>query len=249
MKNRPTPVAYPTTPEEEYRWGFDIHKPDGTPMAWIIDWTAMPGWQTSHERTMQLLKMAVPEDLSLLTVDDLIAVLGARRQGTVYADLVTLQEVVGKEKAMEVYTRTANPFGQDKWKAIQANFGSPLPLDKIIWYQDITHLFYGPGMKTQSWCDDRKAVCSRIECATAPLPGMEHMSEYCRAACTSATEGYMAAEPGLLVVRVPGEKPDDKRCVHVWTYDRGVIEEMPDELKARIPESTRKVLIQRGVRL
>jgi len=35
----------------------------------------------------------------------------------------------------------------------------------------------------------------------------------------------------------------------VWTYDREVIEGMADELKQRIPESTKKILKQRGVRL
>lgn len=36
MKSKPTPIPYPTTKEEEYKWGFDIHKPEGTPMARVM---------------------------------------------------------------------------------------------------------------------------------------------------------------------------------------------------------------------
>ena len=38
MKEKMTPLAYPTTKEEENRWGFDVYKPESTPMAWVLDW-------------------------------------------------------------------------------------------------------------------------------------------------------------------------------------------------------------------
>lgn len=51
MQNHMTLIAYPTIPEEEKRWGFDVWRPEGMPMAWVLDWKAAKiGWGLADER-------------------------------------------------------------------------------------------------------------------------------------------------------------------------------------------------------
>ena len=61
----------------------------------------------------------------------------------------------------------------------------------------------------------------------------------------------MAAEPTLYMVRAPdlGDKAEGSRCFHLWTYDKTVIERLSKYIKDQVPETTRKVLAARGVRL
>ncbi len=40
MKSEPTPVPFPASPSEMYKRGFDVYPPEGTTMAWIMDWTS-----------------------------------------------------------------------------------------------------------------------------------------------------------------------------------------------------------------
>jgi hypothetical protein len=253
MKSRLSPLTYPTTKEEEFKWGFDVYKPEGTPMAWIMDWSsAGPGYGISHQRAQELLEFNVPEDLSQLTVDEVVAALSSRWAMSVVERWRFMVRLLGETKATELLnTRTPGSHSEVIWKRLQQKFDSPLPLDKIIWYQDIIHIFGGPGHKAYSWCDDKKAVCCRSECALRPPKGQEEQAKWCRLACNGATDGYMAAEPTLYMVRAPdlGDKAEGSRCFHLWTYDKTVIEKLSEYIKDQVPETTRKVLAARGVRL
>ena len=81
-----------------------------------------------------------------------------------------------------------------------------------------------------------------------PPKGMEEAARICRACDTAMMEGYMAAEPTLLAVRAPdlGDDASGPRCMQMWTYDKGVIENMPDSLKNTLTDSTKKYLMDRG---
>lgn len=252
MKTELSPIPYPTTKAEEYKWGFDIYRPEGVPMAWIMDWTsAGAGYGVSSQRTMEVLRFKVGVDLSQISVDEMAAALSMRLKLQWHGFWKTLEDKFGAAKAVEVGREMSHPNGRTMWKRIQNNFGTPVPLDKIIWYQDVTHLLSGPTMRAYSWCDERKSVCTRVECAMRPPKGMEECARYCRVCDDASIEGYMAVDPDLFCVRVPdlGDRAEEPRCVHMWTYDKKVVESLPDVLKERIPETTRKVLNGKGVRL
>ncbi|MFO8010493.1 MAG: hypothetical protein R6U89_06750 [Dehalococcoidia bacterium] len=252
MKSEPTPVPFPASESEMYKWGFDVYPPEGTPMAWIMDWTsASPGAGISERRVSDLLKFKLGIDLSEITVDEVMAALSMRLKMQFHGMWKNLEDGVGQERALETGRENGLPHGEAMWKNLQRNFGSPIPLDKIAWYQDITHLMSGPGMRPYSWFDERKAVCTRERCAMRPPKGMERYARYCRNSDNASIEGYMMAEPDLLCVRVPdlGDEAQEPRCVHMWTYDREVIERLPDDLKERIPETSRDILHEKGVRL
>ena len=253
MKSKPTPVPYPTTKEEEYKWGFDVYKPEGTPKAWIVDWSsAGPGYGITQKRAGELLEYDVDVDLSKLTVDDVVAAIGHRWSETVFSNSQTLVKLLGEQKAIELLnTRGPGSHNEIIWKNLQKKFGAPLALDKIAWYQDMIHLFGGPGHKPYSWYDDKKAVACRSECALKPGKGHEHLSKWCRLMCNSATYGYMAAEPGLYMVRAPdvGDRGEGPRCFHVWTYDKPLLEKLPKYIKDQVTEENKNLLAARGVRL
>jgi hypothetical protein len=80
---------------------------------------------------------------------------------------------------------------------------------------------------------------------------MESCAKYCRACDDGSIEGYMAVEPELLCIRVPdlGDEASEPRCIHMWTYEKEIVECLSGDLKERIPVSTRKLLQQKGVRL
>ena len=252
MKNKPTPVAYPTTKEEEYKWGFDVYKPEGMPVAWIHDWTTtQAGWGVTPERLAKVLQFDIGTDLSQITADDIAASASTKLGGTFCAVWLKVAKKIGFSEAIEMATDMAHEDGVNKWKTLQKYFGSPLPLDKIIWYQDITHTLSGPTMKPYSWTDGKKAVCCRTACTMRPPKGLEEAARVCRACDTAMMEGYMAAEPKLLALRAPDLGDDGKgpRCMQMWTYDKTIVEKMPADLKQVIMESTKKILKERGVRL
>jgi hypothetical protein len=134
MKSRLSPLTYPTTKEEEFKWGFDVYKPEGTPMAWIMDWSsAGPGYGISHQRAQELLEFNVPEDLSQLTVDEVVAALSSRWAMSVVERWRLMVRLLGEAKATELLnTRTPGSHSEVIWKRLQQKFDSPLPLDKII---------------------------------------------------------------------------------------------------------------------
>jgi hypothetical protein len=63
------------------------------------------------------------------------------------------------------------------------------------------------------------------------------------------TDGYMQCEPTLLTARLVdiGEAGKTMRCIHLWTYLPEVFDGLPVECRGNIPETTRKVLGERGV--
>jgi len=124
-------------------------------------------------------------------------------------------------------------------------------LERIVWYQDIAHLLYGPDTHAYSWCDDQKSVCCRLGCLFWPPLSMPGNAFYCRRFDNAYIEAYMDVEPGLYCVRVPdlGDDCSGKRCIHMWTYDKKVIEDLPDKLKNNIPDTTKAVLKRKGVTL
>ncbi len=252
MKTKPSPLPYPSSKEEEFRWGFDIYQPEGTPLAWVTDWSCPnPGWGVTPERAMEILAFQVGEDLSKIPIDEWLAALSMLTKMTYQIFYNTLQANLGVEKAAEIARNIGLPGGQMQWSALQSRFGSPVPLEKIIWYQDFFHILSGPTMRPHSWCDGKKAVVSRTQCTNKPPEGMDDNIRYCRACCDASLEGYMTAEPELLMIRVPtvGDTAKEPRCIHLFTYDKEVIENLPQNLKRRIPRTTRKMLADKGVRL
>ncbi|MFC1920064.1 hypothetical protein ACFLWX_04665 [Chloroflexota bacterium] len=251
MKAQLTPIPYPTTDEEGYKWGFDIYKPEGTPMAWIADWTSPgPGWGALPQRIMDILQFKV-DDLSQVSADDMMAVLSTMLKSTYSGFWNAMQNNIGAAKTSEICRQMGYGGGQMNWIALQAVYGSPVPLERIIWYQDLFHMLCGPTMRPYSWCDGKKAIVTRTECTNKPIQGMEECAQHCRVMDTASNEGYMAAEPDLLVVRTPdiGDRSEEPRCVHLFTYIKEKVEELPDELKRRIPDTTAEVLKVKGVHL
>lgn len=252
MKDKPTPVAYPTTPEEDYKWGFDVYKPESTPVAWIHDWDSnQAGFGVTPERIAKVLAFDIGTDLNQITADDICATASTKVKGMYCGVWYNVAKEIGFDKAIGISTRMAHEDGINKWKTLQKYFGSPVPLDKIAWYQDITHTLTGPTMKPYSWTDGRKAVCCRAECAMRPPKGLEECARICRACDSAMMEGYMTAEPTLLALRAPdlGDDASGPRCMQMWTYDKSFVEQMPADLKKVIMPNTEKMLRERGVKL
>jgi hypothetical protein len=59
----------------------------------------------------------------------------------------------------------------------------------------------------------------------------------------------MQCEPTLLTARLVdiGEEGSTARCVHLWTYSPKVFDGLPEDCKANIRATTRRVLKERGV--
>jgi len=142
-----------------------------------------------------------------------------------------------------------NFVGESYWKLVRKKFGSPVPVDRIIWYQDIAHMFFGPDTHAYSWCDEAKAVCARQRCLFRPMLGMQSCAKFCRVFDDAIVEAYMEIEPDLICMRTPdlGDDGTGERCVHMWTYEKEVVEKLDDKYKVLIPDSTKKVLEKKGV--
>jgi len=252
MKEKMTPVAYPTTKEEEIRWGFDVFKPKGLPMCWITDWKgASAGFGLSPERVAEVVEFRTGEDLSQLSVDDVFAGHTQMFKMHWHTLLNGVETMCGGDMPQKVARELGYPLGARGWKLLQERFGSPVPLEKIVWYQDFAHLLYGPDTHGYSWCDKEKSVCCRTRCLFRPPKGMESCARNCRTFDNAYIEAYMEVEPDLLCVRVPdlGDDSSGERCVHLWTYDKALVEELPIELKEVIPDSTKQVLRGKGVQV
>ena len=249
MKKQITPVAYPTSKEEEFRWGFDVYKPVGIPRAWIIDWdSASAGFGVPEQRVEDVIKFKTGEDLSSLTVDDVFA--GHTQMFKIHwhTQFLAAKKVAGEEVAKKIAFEVGDPLGARGWQFLQERFGKPVPLDKIVWYQDIAHMLYGPDTHAYSWCDEEKSICCRTRCLFHPPKGMEGSAIYCRIFDTAYIEAYMMVEPDLLCIRVPDLKDDSSgpRCIHMWTYNKAVINNLPANLKALIPDTSKKLLREKG---
>jgi hypothetical protein len=253
MKHEPSPIAHPTTDENARLWGFDIIEPVGTPMAWIHDWTrSLAGWDRPMKGMMDLGELlgSLRSDLSKLAVDDVMAAFCVMYRKDVFGLLEEIESTVDRETAMRIARSYGIKAGSLGWISTQGQHGKPVPLDKIALYQDLAHTLYGPNMQPNTWFDDEKVVCSRTDCSFAPLAEKREMAAHCRALCGGMTDGYMQCEPTLLTARLVdiGDAGSTTRCVHLWTYSARVFEGLPEDCRANIPETTRKLLRQRGVK-
>lgn len=253
MKQFATPVLYPTTKaEEETRWGFDVYKPKGTPQAWIMDWpSASAGFGLPIERLKEVVEFRIGTDISALTVDDCFAGHAMMYKLMWHNMINAVERQHGEEATIEFARGFGYPMGERGWKLLQERFGTPIPLDKIIWYQDVAHLLYGPDTHAYSWFDEEKSVCTRTRCLFRPPKGMEKNGKYCRVFDDAYVEGYMNVEPDLYCVRVPdlGDDAKGPRCIHMWTYKKEVVDNLPDEIKVKVPETTKVVLRGKGVKI
>jgi hypothetical protein len=157
----------------------------------------------------------------------------------------------GEEGWRELARGLGYPLGDRGWRLLQERFGSPVPLEKIVWYQDIAHMLYGPDTHAYSWCDEVKSICSRTRCLFRPTADMLDCARYCRLFDTSYIEAYMDVEPDLLCIRTPDltDGGTGPKCVHMWTYEKEVVEKLEDKYKALLRDSTKKLLEKKGVRL
>jgi hypothetical protein len=258
MKSYLTPIVYPTSKEEEFKWGFDVFKPQGTPMAWVIDWeSGSAGYGLPWERVKEVAQFKVSEDLSKLTVDEIFAAHTYMFKLQWHSIFKTIENRYGVKEARQIARDLGYPMGKRGWTLLMERFGSPVPLDKAAWYQDIAHLLYGPDTHAYSWTDGEKSVCARTRCLFHQPEEMESNSVYPRSFCDAYIEAYMDVEPGLFCVRSPhycldpdvqGED-DGKRCVHIWTYEKSIIDAMPEKWKAAIPPTTKEVLRKKGAKV
>lgn len=252
MKEKLSPVAYPTTQEEEFKWGFDVYQPKSTPMAWILDWkSASAGFGVSPERRAEVVEFRTGEDLSTLTVDDVISGHSFMFKMHWHTFFNVIAKMNDQDMAITAAREIGYDLGKRGWELLQQKFGTPVPLEKIVWYQDIAHLLYGPDTHAYSWCDNEKSICCRQGCLFWPPKNMCESAVYCRAFDNAYIEAYMDVESDLYCVRVPdlGNDSSGKRCIHMWTYDKKVIENLSDELKSNIMDTTREVLKKKGVSL
>ena len=105
MKNRQSPIAYPTTGENARLWGFDIIEPVGTPMAWVHDWTsAQAGWNRPMQGMMDLGELlgSMGSDLSTLKVDDVMAAFCLMYRKDIFGLIEEIETAVDRETAMKI---------------------------------------------------------------------------------------------------------------------------------------------------
>ncbi len=253
MKNEPSPIAFLTTDEDAELWGFDILEPVGTPMAWVHDWKkVMPGFDRPMQSPLDLVAImeGMQGDLSRLEVGDLLAALCFFYRADTFELLDDFELAVGRETVMQVLRERGIKAGSRGWTSSQHMYGKPLPLDKVALYQDTVHMLFGPNMQPNTWFDDEKVVCSRTDCTFSPPSDMREKGELCRTLCGGMTDAYMQCEPDLLTARLVdiGEEGKTTRCLHVWTYTPDVFDKLPENCRANIPETTRKILGERGAK-
>lgn len=251
MKKQLTPVAYPTTKEEEFRWGFDVYKPEGTPMAWILDWdSAGAGWGISEKRLKDVLEFRVT-DLAEITIDDAFAGHSGMFKLHWHSLYRAIEEKFGVEAALDIANGLGYPLGKRAWSFLQETFGKPVPLDKVIWYQEMAHLLYGPDTHAYSWTDGKKAVACRARCAFRPTADFCTNAKYCMLFDDAYNIGYMDVEPDLLVLRSPdlGHDATGPRCMQMWTYDKKVVENLPKEVLDGISPLMKERVRKKGVKI
>ena len=251
MKGKLSPVAYPTTEEQEFLWGFDVFKPEGTPMAWMLDWTsAYPGYTITDERLREVMEFRI-KDLTQLTMDDVFAGHAGMFKLHWHTMYKAIEEKFGVEAALEIAKGIGYPLGKRAWSFLQQTFGQPVPLDKVIWYQEYAHFLYGPDTHAYSWTDGKKSVACRANCLFRPTKDFCTNAKYCRYFDDNYNIGYMDVEPDLLVIRAPdlGPEATGPRCMQMWTYDNSVIENLPDKVKDGISPAMKERIRQKGVKI
>jgi len=277
MKNQLTEIPYPTSAEEEYRWGFDLYPPVGTPRAWIVDWDgAAPGFSVSESDADRVLTYQNGTDLNDITVDEIFAAHSMFTKQHWHSTVAAIESVCGAEDTASIATELGRLLGIRTWELAQSKFGENVSIERTAWHQDIAHLLSGCGNQAYAWFDDEKMVVARTNCFLRPPDGMEATATYCRDFDDAHIEAYMAVESDLLIASIGcccqvkvdsipdgdgtrvqlrdarmGEIPtsesmDGGRAIHLWTYSRDVISNLPDDVKAHVSPSMRNVLAQKG---
>jgi hypothetical protein len=251
MKNVPTPVPYPTTKEEAEKWGFDIWEPKGTPLAWVLDWeSAEAGSGVQADRLTEIREFRVEDDLSQLTIDDLGATCSDKMRHLWNNSVRVHEKMHGEPSTIEYVQAVGSLYGPNVWRFLKQKWGSPVPLRGLAWYQDFVHMQYGPSSKPYTWFDEEKVVCTRLHCRLRPPKGLESNVKYCLAYDDAVLETYMENEPTLFSFM--GPHMDEKaqgRCVHIWTYDKSIVDNMPDTVRPFLRETVKKVLRDKGANI
>jgi hypothetical protein len=256
MKYRPSPIAYPTTEEDEILWGFDILKPVGIPKAWIHDWSsAGVGFGKPLKEVadlIELLRSRVSNaDLTEFSPDDTASLLSFFYKQDFHELYELMEEDVGLEKTLGILQKFGSSRGKRGWMATQMQWGTPVPLDKIAFFQDYAHYMHGPNMQPNTWFDDVKVVCSRTDCSLGPPTNMRKNAVLCAHMCGGMTDSYMEVDPTLLTAMLVdvGNEKWESRCVHIWTYESTVFNDISQEFIDNIPDSTKKILRERNVQI
>ena len=251
MKNQISPIRYPAGSAMSFRWGFDIFQPVGTPQAWIHDWDApAPGFGVTEEQAVGALSY---ETLNLgdIRADEIFAAHSLFTKLYWHTTVATVEAISGQEKATAAVAAVGQVVGERTWGLVQKVFGDKVPLEKIAWHQDAMHLLTGTGNKAYAWCDDEKVVVTSTNYFLQPPTGLEATTKYSLGFDDADVEASMTVIPGLLSMRaeIPADSDGSARLMHIWTYDKKVLEAVPAELRARVPASTRAVLEQNGCSL
>ena len=257
MKYRPSPVAYPTTEEDGKLWGFDILKPVGMPKAWIHDWSSFgSGFGKPLKKVTDLPGLITPKisnaDLREFSPDDMASILSFFYKLDFHELYELMEKSIGLEKTLEILQQFGSMRGKMGWTNMSMIWGKPLPLDKIALFQDFAHAMYGPNMQANTWFDDVKVVGSRTDCTFGPPANKRRKNAvYCTNYCGGMTDAYMEVDPTLLTARLidVGDKKWKGRCLHLWTYEPSVFNDIPQEFIDNIPDSTKKILRERKVQI
>ena len=251
MKTVPTPVPFPTTKKEEEKWGFDIWKPKGAPLAWVLDWESVEaGSGVKAERLDEIREFRVDNDLSELCSDDLFATCSDKMRHLWNNTARMHEKMHGESSTTEFVRAIGSLYGPNVWRFLRQKWGSPVPLDGLAWYQDYVHMQYGPSSKPYTWFDEEKVVCARLECRLRPPKGLESNVKYCLAYDDAVMEVYMENEPTLFCLMGPHmDERGQGRCVHIWTYNMALIDNLPGAVRPCVRETVKKVLRSRGAKI
>ena len=276
MKNVLSPIAYPTSEEEAWRWGFDMFPPISTAHAWVEDWeAAAPGFNVDETRAREVLARRHDTDLNSLSVDDLFAAQSLFTKELWHTTMSATAAEMGEQETRGVATALGHSLGLRTWELAQAKFGVRAPLSDLAWHQDIAHLLSGTGNSAYAWFDDEKLVISRSNCFLRPPNGFEATATFTRDFDDAHIAAYMEVEDDLLIapigcccqltvsesedgsaVEIRDGRTDSKarslpggRSIHVWTYEKSVIEGMRPELLALLSPSIKKVLSAKGCQI
>jgi hypothetical protein len=277
MKNQLTPIQYPTTMDETFRWGFDIHPPKGVPRAWVTDWDAVgPGFNVSEDQSAKVLALTPGSRFGDISIDDVTAAQSLFTKRFLHTTFKLIAEVCGTEESLEIARLMGDALGTRTWDLAQAKFGKEVSLPMTAFHQDVAHLLSGCGNSAYAWVDDEKMVCSRTNCFMRAPDGFTGTASYCRSFDDAHIIAYMAVERDLLIVpigcccslgtehlengqvsltdRVQDPIPHDNpkapgRAIHMWTYSKDVVNDLSDDVKDHVSESIKEALRAKGCKI
>jgi len=139
----------------EYR--DDVYRPIG-------DWMLMPGSRVAEERIQKLNSLEFM-GLSELTVDDMWAVNSRNSQIIFWSLGQTVSRLSSPDVAAEVYYQLVNSLAAGGWRNALRHFGTDrLSAAQLAWYQDASHIFYGPHTQAYVEYDERVVTVTRNGC-------------------------------------------------------------------------------------